>query len=1131
MVREGLTVNENTISKMKARQKRVICLENRFSLFVVARRAMRVCLVLMGVLLCAMPLLRGRAAAVEVKGDILENALWTSKLSPYEVTGNITVAEGALLTIEPGVTVEFKKVTETADGYHIQVHGTLDAQGTVSKPIIFTTEERGWYWGHIEFAEESTPWDDTNATGCILSGCIIEYAGKGAAGGYSRASIRSISSSPLISDCIVRYGNADGILCNAGVPNILGNRIHDTTCGIMLINPEGGRVENNYLIENGQGIYLDSGSGTLSIQNNTIRGTEPEIYGACMGVKLSFLSNLESYFWEQIAGTPVTITDPNTTYPTFTAPDLSADETLTFQLTVTDRYGLLASDTVTVLVRGENEAPEADAGPDQTVFEGEQVVLDGSNSIDPDGSVLTYTWKQTSKYPDPAVTLSDPNSAHCTFTAPSGVGEHGKLCIFELTVTDIGDSKSWDTVIIKVVEDTTNAAPVADAGAELGVTEGSPVTLNGSGSYDPDPNGEIISWLWSQIEGTPVAISNPTSDLAGFTAPEVGWDGNSLIFELTVTDDAFQESSDRVIVNVLDADPNNRNNPPQADANDVVVNEGTSVRVDLDGIVYDPDGIGDIDTYNWVQVSGPTVTINGAGEDRYFTAPNVTKDEVLVFRFTITDDHGLKSSAKSKVTIKWVNEPPVANAGTNQTVVEGVKVLLNGSASSDPDDGIASYLWEQIGGTAVTLTSTAVPRPFFTAPAVDADEQIIFRLTVYDGEGENSLSYVTVKVTAENMQPVADAGDDRAVLEGTVVYLDGSGSYDPEDPNDPNGIVSYLWEQDPNVGQHVTLDDADTTTPHFSAPSLSDPNAPPFISLAFRLTVWDKGDREAMDSVIINVTADPNGNQVPDAQAGPDQTVAAGATAILDGSGSFDPDYPCEIMVNMNSLFCDDPNRTGNIIAIAKNTGTNCVLDITSNNLYKTSGNFTVYLFNWATGDTGTPDMTDNWWGDASASVIEAMIYDADYDVRLPQVDASSPQGAAITGAGSSLSYPPMADAGEDQTAGPDERVTLDGSGTYDPNDILTCQWTQVEGKGVTLANAGGKTASFIAPEPEEETEGEDGEETPNTLTFRLTVTDAGGFYDTDEVTVTLGEGDTKAELMKSSGCFISILNNTHDLF
>ncbi|TKD53123.1 PhoX family protein [Sphingomonas baiyangensis] len=71
--------------------------------------------------------------------------------------------------------------------------------------------------------------------------------------------------------------------------------------------------------------------------------------------------------------------------------------------------------------------------------------------------------------------------------------------------------------------------------------------------------------------------------------------------------------------------------------------------VTLNSTVTDDGGIV---TSAWTQVSGPTVTLNGAGTDTAtFVAPSVSANQPLVFRYTATDQSGQSSSAETTVTI------------------------------------------------------------------------------------------------------------------------------------------------------------------------------------------------------------------------------------------------------------------------------------------------------------------------------------------------------------------------------------------------------------------------------------------------------------------------------------------------
>jgi len=95
---------------------------------------------------------------------------------------------------------------------------------------------------------------------------------------------------------------------------------------------------------------------------------------------------------------------------------------------------------------GANRAPIANAGPDQTVNEGSLVNLDGSESSDPDGDAITFSWTQTT---GPTVTLSDPSSATPAFTAPEVMSD--TVLTFELIVNDGQASSGPDSVNVTVL--------------------------------------------------------------------------------------------------------------------------------------------------------------------------------------------------------------------------------------------------------------------------------------------------------------------------------------------------------------------------------------------------------------------------------------------------------------------------------------------------------------------------------------------------------------------------------------------------------------------------------------------------------------------------------------------------------
>ena len=90
------------------------------------------------------------------------------------------------------------------------------------------------------------------------------------------------------------------------------------------------------------------------------------------------------------------------------------------------------------------------------------------------------------------------------------------------------------------------------------------------------------------------------------------------------------------------------------------------------------------------------------------------------------------------------SNPPVANAGPNQSVGLGATVTLDGSASTDVDAKPLTYQWTQTSGPTVTLSSSTVVKPTFTAPGTPTS--LIFQLVVNDGQNSSQAATVTINV-------------------------------------------------------------------------------------------------------------------------------------------------------------------------------------------------------------------------------------------------------------------------------------------------------------------------------------------------------------------------------------------------
>ena len=325
---------------------------------------------------------------------------------------------------------------------------------------------------------------------------------------------------------------------------------------------------------------------------------------------------------------PMVMLEGSDTVRSFTPPAIGA---YLFTFTAIDPGGLTAADTVVVNVvesSSTNQTPTADAGSDQTVALGSAVQLVGSAS-DPESGPLSYAWLQTS---GPTAEISGEGLVR-SFT-PTEPGTY----VFSLIVTDDGGLSSADTVVINVLE---NRTPSAQAGPNQVVQVGTQVTLDGTASSDPE--GDSLSYSWSQIGGPTVAFEGIDSSQPSFDAPA---EAAVLVFQLIVTDSAGKMGTDQVQITVLtDAAPSAQAGPDQ------VVQVGTQVT--LDGTASsDPEG-GAL-SYSWSQIDGPPATLVGTtGAQLTFSAP--TSGGVLIFRLIVTDSAGITGVDEVQVTV--VDEP------------------------------------------------------------------------------------------------------------------------------------------------------------------------------------------------------------------------------------------------------------------------------------------------------------------------------------------------------------------------------------------------------------------------------------------------------------------------------------------
>ena len=813
-----------------------------------------------------------------------------------------------------------------------------------------------------------------------------------------------------------------------------------------------------------------------------------------------------------------------------------ADIVFTYYLNVKDNEGTscekqiaggnngeLFCDSVAVTVTAPFATPVARAVTAESEYSsGATVTLDGSgSSVDRRRGPISHAWERTDGTTGGSVTLSDAKAAKPTFTADTlAAGAEDVIHIFTLTVTDNEGATDTDTVTVTVeAPDVPNAGPIANPGSNQTVASGATVTLDGSGSTTSP--GRTITWYaWgvndSSVSGCddpPPSLSNAPLDgeaRLSFTAEVLESGAEDVIYciDLSVRDSAGGRSPFVRVKVTVEAPPANK--APVANAGpDQTIKPGRTVTLDGTGSTDDDR----ITSYSWNRTGGTcTVTtvfggvssLTGTNALPSFTAETLASGIASCthdFKLFVTDNDGVLDGTGDSVTVTIIataeNQPPIARGGANQTVASGATVTLDGRLSSD-DGSIATFLWNANSPDQVKIPPTdwrnaTTATPSFTAETLESGaEDVIyyFSLRVQDNEGLwSNIDHMTVTVEALDVPkspPVANAGPDQLeVVSGTTVQLNGSGS-----SVDPRRTATYSWVRTGGTtGGMVTFSPSATVeSPTFPTDTLTESDSD--VTHIFTLTVKDGEGGMATDMVTIIVKAPV---PVPDT-TGPKATTF---TALGLAQNNHDGMTP----INFQVVF-DEPvlGFTAEDIArnpwnvpdtedVATHTATISKFMIDPTNPLR-------YTF------TLTPGVDSSGSGSRLAFTV-VIPQDKLTDATGNKNKNKTIRGPHLTYSAPSTNIRPVAHAGVDQTKRHGELVTLDGSGSMDPDglpgEMLKYSWARTgvtTGVTVNLNDTKAKMPTFTANAP------------PGTVNvvhiFTLTVTDEGGLIDTDTVKVVI---------------------------
>ena len=470
--------------------------------------------------------------------------------------------------------------------------------------------------------------------------------------------------------------------------------------------------------------------------------------------------------------------DAGSLHPIYTTPEICGDcQDVQLTLTVTNKYGLSASDSLTLhvcagtcqipsdpcsmvvpsalgittipsgceqectpAVTNVNQAPSANAGADITMNECASVQLT-CDASDPDGDVLTYHWSASGN----RGSFDNANVLHPIYTAPVVACAGTEDVTLTLTVTDSCGASASDTMIVHVAN--VNQAPSANAGADITMNECASVQLTCDAS---DPDGDVLTYHWS-ASGNRGSFDNANVLHPIYTAPVVACAGTEdVTLTLTVTDSCGASASDTMIVHV---DDNSETSPaaslPLAGAEDGVrsVSEGGCFQ--LHGIVCDPDG--NLARIWWTADKGHFDDTSKLDPVYYAPMLSCEHNESVKITLHAIDKCGVEGSDYLMVTVTNTNHYPEVTAGPDRCVVEGSKVQLTCDAS-DLDGDTLSYHWE-IKGNWGYLDTPYSSHPMYTAPslaACDSGMDVVLVVTVTDTHGFVVTDSMVVHVISNN---------------------------------------------------------------------------------------------------------------------------------------------------------------------------------------------------------------------------------------------------------------------------------------------------------------------------------------------------------------------------------------------
>jgi hypothetical protein len=324
----------------------------------------------------------------------------------------------------------------------------------------------------------------------------------------------------------------------------------------------------------------------------------------------------------------------------------------------------------------------------------------------------------------------------------SSIGKRGAVALAlwcgALGCTGEGGTRV-DEIVPPPVEE--NRPPIAVAGPDQTVRRGAVVTLDAAASTDPD--GDPLTYGWSQLSGAPVTLQDPQAARPSFTAPAAS---GRLTFSVVASDGRLESAPASVTVDVTNAAP-------------VAVATAASTASGGSAVTLDASPSHDVDgdalTFEWEQRDGAIVVLAGADTARAtFTAP--ASGGALTFAVRVFDGEAWSAAALVAVVVLApppANHPPLVRVSLSPAAPDARAELVAETTSEDPDgDALTvTYAWRRNGILLPERTAGRLP-----ASETSPGDLITVSVTASDGEAM-ATAEATVTIRPAPLELAADA--------------------------------------------------------------------------------------------------------------------------------------------------------------------------------------------------------------------------------------------------------------------------------------------------------------------------------------------------------------------------------------